>query len=134
MLVEYSFSASLLVLVVCERVLNALALLLVRLVWGISANDHGLKGYAGTQLIGAGFSFAASIISAAGSAVVGTISALASYALWMAAAFVVFSALFVLQEQYPMLLIGMVDLWNSAYGSIMYEVLVFPLQVYSLNQ
>lgn len=129
MLVEYAFAISLLVLVVAERVLNAIALLLVRLVFGTGSDDRGLKGYAGTQLVGAGMSFVATLLSAAGSAAAGFVSALTAYAIWMAVAFVFFSALFVVQEQYASLLIGIVESWNATYGAIVYEVVFFPLQV-----
>lgn len=130
MLAEYSFALTLLLLVILERVLNAFSLLIVALVWGSSSTGGStLKGYAGTQLVGAGFTFGTSLLSSVFSCVAGLLTALASYAIWMALAFLVFSILFVVQEQYSFLLIQLVDAWNSTYGSIVYEFVFFPLHV-----
>lgn len=134
MLAEYAFAATFLVLVVLERVLNAIALLVVRLVWGTDPEDQGLKGYAGTQLVGAGFTFATSMVSALGYAASGLFGALLSYAQWLLLGFAVFSLLFVVQEQYASLLIQVVDTWNDTYGAIVYEAIFFPLQVMSARQ
>jgi hypothetical protein len=130
-LAEYAFATSLIILVVIERVLNATSLLLVRLIFG-SDDSSNLKGYAGTQLVGAGFSFGASLFASLGSSISGVMSAVASYAIWMMLSFAVFALLFVVQEQYPSLLITMADAWNNTYGAMVYEVLFFPLQVVNL--
>lgn len=132
MLAEYAFSATFLILVVLERVLNAVSMLLVRLVFGTDPDDRGLKGYAGTQLVGAGFTFATSMLSAAGYAASGLLSALASYAQWLFISFALFSLLFVLQEQYASVLIQVVDSWNETYGPVIYDVVFFPMQVLNI--
>jgi hypothetical protein len=54
---------------------------------------------------------------------------LSSYVLWVITAFVVFAGLFVLQEYYPALLMGMVDSWNDTYGPVVYRIFMFPLQI-----
>jgi hypothetical protein len=130
-LTEYGFSLSLIVLVVAERVLNAHLVLLSRLIWGVSEKKGQslLKGYASTQLLGAGYSFVAAFGTSLSSAVVNVVSMLSSYVLWVITAFVVFAGLFVLQEYYPALLMGMVDSWNDTYGPVVYRIFMFPLQI-----
>lgn len=130
-LTEYGFSLSLIVLVVAERVLNAHLVLLARLIWGVSEEKGQslLKGYASTQLLGSGYSFVATIGTSMSSALVNVISMLSSYAVWVATAFVVFAALFILQEHYPSLLLGMVNSWNETYGPVIYRIFMFPLQM-----
>jgi hypothetical protein len=68
----------------------------VRLIF-VSDDSSNLKGYAGTQLVGAGFSFGASLFASLGSSVSGVMSAVASYAIWMMLSFAVFALLFVVQ-------------------------------------
>lgn len=131
MMTGYAFSATLMALVIVERVLNAVAQLLVRLVWGTSKDDQGLKGYASTQLVGAGFTVAINMVSAFGYAASGLLSSLLSYATWFLVAFAIFSALFVIQEQYAALLIQAVESWNAVFGPVVYEAVFFPLQVLS---
>lgn len=125
---DFAFPISLLVLVVFERVINAHVVLFARLVWTPS-EKHSLKGYASTQLLGSGYSFLSTVGSGVVSSFLGWISALSSYALWVATAFIVFAGLFVLQEHYPALLMDVVDGWNKTLGPYMYQVLFFPLQI-----
>lgn len=131
-LAQYAFAVALIILIVIERMLNAVSMLLVRLVFGVDEDSSNLKGYAGTQLVGAGFSFGASLFAALGSSLAGMMSAITSYAIWMMLSFAVFAMLFVVQEQYPSLLITMADAWNATYGALIYEVLFFPLQILNL--
>ena len=128
---DYAFPLSLVIFVVLERVVNAHLVLLARLIWGssYSGENGALKGYAGTQLVGAGYSFLSSFASGLFSTVVGLISALSSYAIWVATAFLVFGGLFMLQEHYPTLLVGMVDAWNNNLGPFIYNLMFVPLQI-----
>jgi hypothetical protein len=135
-LAHYAFATTLIILVVIERMLNATAMLVVRLVFGTSSEDDdassNLKGYAGTQLVGAGFTFGANLFASLGASFSGTVSAIASYAIWMVLSFAIFAMLFVIQEQYPALMINVVDSWNDTYGALIYEVVFFPLQIVNL--
>lgn len=125
---DFAFSLSLIILVVLERVVNAHVTLVARLIWR-AGKDDGLKGYASTQLVGAGYTFLSSLLSGVVSSLVSLASTLSSYIFWVVAAFGVFAALFMLQEHYPTLLIGMVDGWNDKFGPVIYRLFFFPLQI-----
>lgn len=123
---DFAFSLSLIILVVLERVVNAHITLLYRLIWG---SKSSLKGYASTQLVGSGYTFLSSFLSGIASSVLNLASSLSSYALLVATAFVVFAGLFMLQEHYSTLLLGMVDGWNNSLGPVAYRIFFFPLQI-----
>lgn len=125
---DFAFPLALLIFVVLERVVNAHVVLFSRLLWECD-KDASLKGYAGTQLVGAGYTFMSSLASGLVSGFIGLTATLSSYAVWVATAFVVFSGLFLLQEHYPSLLVGLVQGWNSNLGPYAYNVLFFPLQL-----
>ncbi len=126
---DLGFSLFLVILVVLERVVNAHVTLIYRLVFNASSRDNALKGYASTQLVGAGYTFLSSFLSGITSSAVNVLASLSSYALVVATGFVVFAALFMLQEHYSTLLLGMVDGWNASFGPVLYRILFFPLQI-----
>jgi hypothetical protein len=170
----YAFSCALFVFVVFERISNAVATLLVRLVWGressnnqtellgsaltllksryglksgdydaqayfvLSMSDelatgamsmHDVKGYASMQMVGAGMTFYFTIITSIMSCIASAISALSMYLMWAAAATLVFSLLFVIQENYANVLVEAVDQYNETYGPLLHKLLFIPLQV-----
>lgn len=98
MLLEVSFASSLLVFLVLERMGNAVGELLLLLVLPGSARVSRVKRFAGTQVLGAGFSFLVSVSSGLASAVVSTLSGLMSYAVWAVAITVVMTGLYVVNE------------------------------------
>ena len=123
-----AFSLGLLVLVVLERVVNAHIVLLSRLLWRLS-DGSSLKGYASTQLVGSGYAFLSSVGSGLVSGFVGLVSSLSTYTVWVFLALLVFGGLFLLQEHYGSLLLGLVDSWNETFGPVVYQVLLIPLQL-----
>ncbi len=166
-----AFSLSLVLIIVIERLLSAIALLIARLVWGadalstsgcvdepmgtlaselkakfgIEGNEYldmldsvsplptsqdgsALEGYASVQLVGAGASFATAIASSITQSIVDGITALSPYAVWVLLTTLVFSLLFLVQENYSEALLEMVDQWNQGYGPLVYKMLFIPLQ------
>lgn len=94
-----------------------------------SSSMHDVKGYASMQMVGAGVTLFSSVTSAVLSCVLNAISALSMYVIWATAAMLVFSLLFVLQENYSDVLVDAVNQYNSTYGPILHKLVFIPLQV-----
>lgn len=127
MILELSFTASLLAFIIIERSASALGLLVFRLLYPGSGEQ--LQSYAGVQVLGAGASFVASVASAAGRSVVQACASLLSYVFWAFALSVLFGGVYVLMAYYPAELLDIVGYWNSTLGPLYEMVLLSPLRV-----
>lgn len=185
----YVFSVTLFVLIVMEHISNALATLLVRLIWGTSgalsaqslshlgsvtsagsnlelfgvileyltqeldvrdgdfdsqahyalevhtsqwlhSTSSDIKGYTSMQMVGAGVTFFSSLFTSFLSCLLSTISALSvAYIAWASVATIVFTLLFILQENYSEVIIQAVDQYKSSYGALLHKWFFIPLQV-----
>ena len=88
-----------------------------------------IKAYASMQMVGAGATFFSAVGSAVASAVVSAGSAMLSYAIWAAAATLLFALLYVVQENRSDVFISAVDEWNNGYGPLVHKIVFIPLQV-----
>lgn len=129
-----SFSLTLCTLLVAERFLNAIAVLLASLVLGRSRRFgvSEVKSFASIQMIGAGASFVTSIASALSSAFLSAVPSLLSYLFWGASISFLFAGLYVVQEYYPGILIGLVDHWNQSLGGYIHAAIVVPLRIFDV--
>jgi hypothetical protein len=94
-----------------------------------SQMQAGIKGYASMQMVGSGFTFFAAVGASLADSFVSAITALSVYMVWAFFTTLVFSLLFVLQENYSDVLIDAVDQYNSTYGPFLHKVVFIPLQV-----
>lgn len=127
MLLEVAFTTSLLMFLLLERISNAVGTLLLLLASPGSVRVSSVKRYAGTQVLGAGFSFLASVSSGVAGAVVSTLSGLLSYAVWALVVSLVMSGLYVLNEVRPDVLVVAVEYWNSVLAPVLHALVIVPL-------
>jgi hypothetical protein len=95
---------------------------------GGSTHSFQLLGYASMQMVGAGITFGTTVCTGILTALVSAISALSSYLVWEVGTTLVFSLLYIVQENYSDLLVNAVDQWNAAYGPLLHKVMFVPLQ------
>lgn len=81
------------------------------------------------QMVGATTTFASTVASSIASSVMDALAAISGYAIWMVATTLLFSLLYVVQENYSEVLLESVEQWNSAFGPILHRLLFIPLQI-----
>jgi hypothetical protein len=94
-----------------------------------AGSTSSVKGYASMQMVGSGVTFFATIIASIADGVVSAATALSVYAVWAFFTTLVFSLLYVLQENYSDVLIDAVDQYDSTYGPFIHKIIFIPLQV-----
>jgi hypothetical protein len=92
-----------------------------------SSSEH-LLGYASMQMVGAGITLLTTACTAVLTALVNALSALSSYVVWAVGTTLVFSVLYIVQENYSDILVDAVDQWNAAYGPLLHKIVFVPLQ------
>lgn len=92
-------------------------------------SSSALEGYASMQLVGATASFASAIVAWLTQSVVDALVSLSSYAIWAAATTLVFSLLYLVQENYSEALLEAVSQWNNGYGPFVYKFVFIPMNL-----
>jgi hypothetical protein len=128
---EVSFVLALFMLLIFERVVNALSSSLYSFVGGVDDGPDALKGYASMQLLGSYVSFLASLGSSAASLFLGAVGSVMSFVVWAFAVSIFFSFLYVLVEYYPEVFVELVSYWNDPLGPVLYSVVMAPLEVFN---
>lgn len=91
-------------------------------------SSNALEGYASMQLVGATTSFASAIAASLTQSIVDAAVSLSSYVIWVAAVTLVFSLLYLVQENYSEALLEAVDQWNKGYAPFVYKMVFIPMQ------
>lgn len=123
-----SFAISFVLLILFERFINAISLLVLRLVTGNDADKT--TGYASVQMVGAGASFGMSLTASVANTVAGVLTALLNYLLFAVVVSVFFAVLYVIQEYYPELSIELVEYWNAFLGPMIHTIALAPAQLF----
>lgn len=130
MIVSISFAGSFVLMLALERVINAISLLVYRLVTG---DTKGLfQGYAGMQMLGVGATFCVGTASAITNAVSRVLVGLARYIIFALIVTFAFSVVYVMQVYYPGVFVDWVQQWNSLLGPVLHTILVVPLQIFDI--
>ncbi|NDC89407.1 MAG: hypothetical protein EB075_11505 [Bacteroidetes bacterium] len=130
MLWEVSCGVSFVLLLLLERVFNAVSVLLYRLVRGDTAG--ATKGYASIQMLGAGVTFFTAMAANVTRVFITVAAGLLSYGAVMLVFTFFFTILYILQEYYPETLLETVTYWNDFIGPFIHTVFIAPVEVLNI--
>lgn len=129
MIAEITFVVSFFIFLLVERFLNATSILVLRLIFGKSEDVSDVRGYASVQLLGAGFTYVATLCTCLANLLAVLISSIASYLIWACIVTFLFAIVYILQEFYPEILLEIITIWNENIGPVLQQLLVTPLQI-----
>lgn len=130
MLLEVSFCISLVLMLLLERVVNAVVFMIIGHVMGLPRSH--LKSYASMQLVGSSVNLWITLTSLVGQWASGVLSSLWSYIVWACIVTFTFSLLYILQEVYPEVGMNFVNFWNETIGVTILNMLIIPMQILNI--
>lgn len=129
MLLEVSFCISLSLMLLLERVVNAVFYMIMSSFKRSAGSGSQVKSYASMQLVGSGVNLWVTFASIVVQWASGVLSSVLSYIVWAGIVTFAFSLLYILQEVYPEVLMSMVNYWNESIGVTLLNIFIIPMQI-----